>query len=244
MGRGTWGVRGRGRRGESGRGGEVRSGRGRGRKRQIGLGTRRQGRGILDLRFWICDFGKKSAGDFSFELCTWPLELDRLRRRGTVKFEQRFADGLRDEVADGAFIVEFHLALGRMNVHIDTRGIDFQKQAADRVAAFHQRGVIALHQREVQPAIFHGTAVDEEMLILARRARDAGRADETPEMKRGVRHGRFEIFRISRLGQRGGKLDGEQFLVAALQRAETFAERGELVVGLDGGQLPDGPGIA
>ena len=47
--------------------------------------------------------------------------------------------GLRDEFADFKFAVEFHLALGRMDVHVHGGGINFQKQAADRIAAFHQR---------------------------------------------------------------------------------------------------------
>ena len=80
---------------------------------------------------------------------------------------------LGDQFPDFKFAVEFHLALGRMNIHVHAGGINFQKQAADRVAAFHQRGVIAFEQRVVESAIFDGAAVDEQVLALARRARNA-----------------------------------------------------------------------
>ena len=43
-----------------------------------------------------------------------------------------FRDRLRDEFADLKFAMEFHLALGGMDVHVHGGGINFQKQAADR----------------------------------------------------------------------------------------------------------------
>ena len=43
--------------------------------------------------------------------------------------QQRFLNRLRDQFADFKFAVKFHLALGRMNIHIHRRGINFQKQA-------------------------------------------------------------------------------------------------------------------
>jgi hypothetical protein len=52
--------------------------------------------------------------------------------------------------------MKLHLAFGGMNVHVHARGINFQKQTADRVTAFHQRGVIAFEQREVDASIFDG----------------------------------------------------------------------------------------
>ena len=97
-----------------------------------------------------------------------------------MKRQQRVARGLGDEFSDFKFAVEFHLALGRMDVHVHGGRINFQKQATHRIAAFHQRRVAAFDERVVDAAIFNGTAVDENELAVARCARDAGRADQPP----------------------------------------------------------------
>ena len=98
-----------------------------------------------------------------------------------MKIQQRVADGLRDERPHGALVMKLHLALGRMDVHVHLRGVEFKKETAHRVAAFHQRGVVALDEREVERAVLDGPAVDEEMLIVTAATRDAGCADEAPQ---------------------------------------------------------------
>ena len=100
-----------------------------------------------------------------------------------MELQQRVADCLRHELAHGAFAMKFHFAFGGMNIHIDARRINFQKQTANRIAAFHQRRVIAFEQREIESAIFDRATVHEQMLIFARGTGNAGRADKTPEMK-------------------------------------------------------------
>ena len=87
-----------------------------------------------------------------------------------MKCQQRFLHRPGDQFPDFKFAVEFHLALGRVNVHVHGRGINFQEQAADRVTALHQRGVITLEQRVIEAAIFDRAAVDEQVLAFARRA--------------------------------------------------------------------------
>ena len=84
--------------------------------------------------------------------------------------------------------MKFHLALGRMDVHIHGGGGNFEEQTAHRVAPLHQRGVIAFDQREVEAAILHRPAIHKQVLVLARGARHPRRADETPEVNL-----RFEI---------------------------------------------------
>ena len=66
-----------------------------------------------------------------------------------MKLQQRFPNGLRDELPDGSFAMEFHFTFGRMNVHVHFRRINFQKQTADRITALHQCGVIAFEQRKI-----------------------------------------------------------------------------------------------
>ena len=78
-----------------------------------------------------------------------------------MKREQRLPHRLRDEPAHLEFAMELHLALGRMDVHVHGGGINFHEQAAHRIAALHQRRVIALEQGEVESAVIHGPAVHE-----------------------------------------------------------------------------------
>jgi len=98
-----------------------------------------------------------------------------------VEAHQRFAHGLGDALADGALVVKLHLAFGRVDVHVDERGIDFEAQAADRVTALHQRRVVAFDEGKVDAAVLDGPPVDEDVLVLARGTGDAGSADEAPE---------------------------------------------------------------
>ena len=87
-----------------------------------------------------------------------------------MKRKQCVSGCLGDNFADFKFAVKFHLAFGGMDVHVYGSGINFKEQAADRVAAFHQGVMITLNQRVVDAAIFHGPAVDENKLAVARRA--------------------------------------------------------------------------
>ena len=98
-----------------------------------------------------------------------------------MKTKQCFTHGLCDQLPDFSFPMEFNLAFGRMNVHVHFGRIDFHQQAANRIAPFHERRVIAFQQRVIESAIFHRTAVYEEMLVLARGARNSRRTDKTPE---------------------------------------------------------------
>ena len=86
----------------------------------------------------------------------------------------------RDEPADRTFPVEFHFPLGGVDIDINGRGIDLEEKAANRIAALHERGVVAFHQGEIQPAIFHRALIDEQMLVVTSRPGDARCADPTP----------------------------------------------------------------
>ena len=77
-----------------------------------------------------------------------------------MEAQNRFSHSLGQQAAHLRFLVEFHLALGRMDVHVHRRRIQFEEQAAHGIPAFHQRGVIPLDQRVVEAAIFHRPAVD------------------------------------------------------------------------------------
>ena len=102
-----------------------------------------------------------------------------------MKLQQRLPHGLRHQAADFRLAMKFHLSFRGVNVDVHRCRVNFQKQAAHRIAPLHQRGVVTFQQREVQPAILHRPTVDEQALVFARSARDAGRADETPETEEG-----------------------------------------------------------
>jgi hypothetical protein len=80
---------------------------------------------------------------------------------------QRVADGLGHEASHGGFFPELHLALLRVDIHIDRRRIDFQKQAADGITPAHQGRVIALSQSKMETSILDGALVDEDVLFVA-----------------------------------------------------------------------------
>ena len=100
-------------------------------------------------------------------------------------FEQGKADSVDEDAPDGAVIVEFHFALGGMDVDVNGSGIHFEEKAADRIATFHERGVIAFEEREVEHAVFDGTTVNEKVLVFASGTREARFSDEAPDAKRG-----------------------------------------------------------
>src|ERR1041384_7246802 len=92
--------------------------------------------------------------------------------------EECLADGFSHRLSHGSFVMKLHLAFGGMDVHVDSGGVDFKKQAARWIAAFHQCRVIALQKSEIESAIFHGAAVHEQMLVFAIGPRHARFADE------------------------------------------------------------------
>ena len=70
-----------------------------------------------------------------------------------------------------------------MDIHIHRCWVDLDEQATHRIPPLHQRVVVSLHQREVQPPVLHRPPIHEHMLLLARPARHAGRTDVSPHPK-------------------------------------------------------------
>jgi len=79
--------------------------------------------------------------------------------------QQGFANRLSDDLPHRPFVMKLHFALGGMNVDIHCRGVDFQKQTANRIATFHQRRVIPFEQCEIESTVLDWTAVDKKMLV-------------------------------------------------------------------------------
>src|ERR1043166_3717921 len=180
----------------------------------------------------------------------------------TVELEQGLPNGLSDEAAHFGFAMESYFAFGGMDVHVHGSRSDFEKETADRVAPFHQGGVIAFEQGEVESAIFHGAAVDERVLVLAGGPGDSWGADETPKAEegRGGRAGgrgergeggglrslpRSAGLVCSFIGRRqfGGEVQWQELLLGTVEGAQTFAQSGQAggKVGpsFESGKLPD-----
>ena len=136
-----------------------------------------------------------------------------------------------------------------MNVHVHLAWIDFKEQAAHRKAPPHQRRVIALDQRAVQPAILHRPPIHKHMLLLARPARHARRADESPQPHRRrspLAQHRFVLAR--RRFQLAPKIHREQTIRPAAQRAQPLTQRLQprrrVLAVRHRGQLPHLPRVA
>ena len=99
-----------------------------------------------------------------------------------------------------------------MNVDVDQLGVDVDEQECYGEFSLHQGGVIAFEERVVDPLAFDGTLIDEEMLLTAIGAADAGFADEARDADIAV-----------------GQLDGEEFLDEL--RAVQFPEATGQIVG-------------
>ncbi len=91
-------------------------------------------------------------------------------RLSAVELQQGLPDGLTHHAPHLEFAVKLHLTLGRMNVNVHIRRVEFNEQAADRVAAFHQGGVVAFEQGEIEASVLDGAAIDKEVLVFARGA--------------------------------------------------------------------------
>jgi len=66
------------------------------------------------------------------------------------------------------------------------------KGGAAAVDAAAHAAVGAFEQRVIEAAIFNGAAIDEQVLVFAGRARDAGLADKTPQANRFIAGGNFQ----------------------------------------------------
>jgi hypothetical protein len=161
-----------------------------------------------------------------------------------VEVQQGLPYGLRDQSAHVRLAMEPYLAFGGMNIYIHRARINFNEETTNRVTTFHQGGVVPFQQREIKPPIFYWPTINEQVLVLASRSRNSGRAYETPNPDPSHRlGGRFHVALVIRIRNAGRKIHRQEFLIASMESAETFAKRRQASreVGrrLFGGQLPD-----
>jgi hypothetical protein len=161
-----------------------------------------------------------------------------------VKIQQRLPYGLRDQSAHVRLAMEPYLTFGGMNIYIHRPRINFNEKTTNRVTTLHQGGVVPFQQREIKSPIFYRPTINEQVLVLASRSRNSGRANETPnpDPSRGL-GGRFHVALVIRIRNASRKIHRQELLIASMESAETFAKRRqasrEVGRGLFGGQLPD-----
>src|SRR5947199_10433569 len=102
-----------------------------------------------------------------------------------MKIQQSLPNCLGDKPSHFGFAMEFYFAFCGMNIDIHCGRIDFEEEATDRITALHQRGMVTFKQSEIETAIFHRAAIDEQMLVFAGSARDTGRSHKSPKSHRG-----------------------------------------------------------
>ena len=74
---------------------------------------------------------------------------------------QSLLDASNDRVADIVWITETDFAFRWMDIYIDQRRVEIEKQKRDRILPFHQRGVITLAHSCSDEGVFDGAPVDE-----------------------------------------------------------------------------------
>ena len=99
-----------------------------------------------------------------------------------MKRQQRVVDRPGHEFAHFKFPVKLHLPLRRMDIHVHCRRVNFDKQAANRVAPLHQGVMVALNQRVIDAPILHGTPIYKHKLAIPGRPRHPRRANQTPHL--------------------------------------------------------------
>jgi hypothetical protein len=153
--------------------------------------------------------------------------------------EEGLAYSLGDHAANGAFFTELNLALGRVDVDVDGRGIDLEEKAADGVTPLHEGGMVPFDQGVVEAAVVDWPPVDEEVLLVARGSGSARGTDQPPQPE-VAGNGFTEDWSVGIVVagcflDLGGEVDVDPLCGSAVELAETVAE-GVETLGLGGGR--------
>src|SRR6266487_3107065 len=78
---------------------------------------------------------------------------------------QGLLDRVNNRFTDCSRIAKTHFAFCRMNVYVDRRGIDLEKEERYRILAFHQSGMITLADSCREKSAFNGAAIYKDELL-------------------------------------------------------------------------------
>ncbi len=94
---------------------------------------------------------------------------------------QRTVQGAVEEVVHHAAVAKAHLVLGRMDVDVHRRRVDFQEQHEGRMPAVEQHVAVGLAHRVGDQLVAHHAPVDVEILQVRLAAREGRQADPAPQ---------------------------------------------------------------
>src|SRR6266567_1349374 len=72
---------------------------------------------------------------------------------------------MNDRLPDCGGITKTHFALCRVNVYVDSRRIEFQKEKGNRILTFHERSMVALTDSRCEKRAFNGAPVYKNQLL-------------------------------------------------------------------------------
>lgn len=81
--------------------------------------------------------------------------------------KEGFPHRLGNHPANRSLFAELNFALGRVDVDVDGRRIDFEEQAANGVAPLHEGGMVAFEEGVVETSVVDGSPIDEKVLLVA-----------------------------------------------------------------------------
>src|SRR4029450_11371525 len=87
---------------------------------------------------------------------------------------------MNDRLPDCGGITKTHFALCRVNVYVDSRRIEFQKEKGNRILTFNKRSMVALTDSRRKKRAFNSAAVYKNELLSPRLPAQSCLADKSP----------------------------------------------------------------
>ena len=92
----------------------------------------------------------------------------KIQRRRQVIDPDCLPDGGHHDSINRPFVVEFYLCFGRVNIDVDVRGVDLDKQHIKRVVRIGDGSFVGPDHGVVQVIVFDVPVVDEKVLFVPR----------------------------------------------------------------------------
>ena len=112
---------------------------------------------------------------------------DRPCNRPPGKFPQPLENRANDERAHLRFVAKAHLALRRMHVHVDCRGIDLEEEKRQGIASLRERLMVTLDERVAERAAVNRPLIHKSDHLVPGGPPHPGPADESAQAQPGLR---------------------------------------------------------
>jgi len=88
---------------------------------------------------------------------------------------------MNDRLPNSGWITKTHFAFCRVNIYVNTRRIEFEKEEADRILPFHKSGMVAFADNGRDEAAFNRAPVYKDELLCPGLAAQAGLSDKAAD---------------------------------------------------------------